>query len=156
MNPRASCSVKVAPGKEDAMEEARFEEVRAGDVMHPGVVFCLPQASLATVARIMAERRVHSVVVSDLDTPVSKRNWGVVSDVDLLRAAAEGIEGQTAGQVAKTELRTIAVDETLPQAARIMAEHGVTHLIVVDADGSRAVGVLSSLDLAMALATGNA
>jgi CBS domain-containing protein len=129
-----------------------FGKVRVGDVMHPGVVFCIPQATLRTVAQIMADRAIHSVVVSDLDAPVSGRNWGVISDLDLLRAAGGDPASQTAGQIAMTELRTIGVDETLPRAAEIMSRHGATHLIVVEADGSRAVGVLSSLDLARALA----
>jgi CBS domain-containing protein len=129
-----------------------FEKRRVGDVMHPGVVFCTPQATLRTVAQIMADRAIHSVVVSDLDAPVSRRNWGVISDLDLLRAAGGDPASQTAGRIARTELRTVGADETLPRAAELMSRHGVTHLIVVDADGSRAVGVLSSLDLAHALA----
>lgn len=43
-----------------------FEKARVSDAMHPGVVPCAGDTSLRTVARIMAERRIHSVAVSDL------------------------------------------------------------------------------------------
>ena len=37
-------------------------------------------------------------------------------------------------------------------AARVMAEHRVMHLIVVEGDPARAVGVISTLDLAGVMA----
>jgi CBS domain-containing protein len=116
-----------------------FENARAGDAMHPGVVSCTPETSLRTVAQIMAERHIHSVVVTDVSREASR--WGVVSDVDILRAAS---------------LPTVTVDEELARAAQVMAEHEVTHLIVVDAANASAVGVLSSLDIAGILAWGRA
>jgi crotonyl-CoA carboxylase/reductase len=137
---------------EDRPWRSPLREARVGDAMHPGVVFCTPETPLRTVARIMADRRIHAVVVSDLDMPVSKHRWGVVSDIDLLGAAQGDVGPRTAGEIARTVLRTISREDALADAARIMAEHGITHLVVVEADGSRAVGVLSSLDIAGALA----
>jgi CBS domain-containing protein len=48
---------------------------------------------------------------------------------------------------------TIAPDEQLERAAALMTRHGVAHLVVVDRVEQRPVGVVSSLDLAAALAT---
>jgi len=129
-----------------------FEKAQVCDAMHPGIVSCTRDTSLRTVARIMAERHIHSVVVSDLggDGP----NWGVVSDVDLLGAAEGDLDGLTAGRAAGTEAPTVAPDETLSRAAQVMAEHGVSHLIVVEA--GRAVGVVSTLDVAGIIAWGRA
>jgi CBS domain-containing protein len=128
-----------------------FEKARVSDAMRPGVVSCAPDTALRTVARIMAERHIHSVVISDLN---AESGWGLVSDIDLLGAAEGGIEGMSAGEVAGTELPAVAPDEDLSQAARTMKEHGVSHLIVVD--GGRAIGVISSLDVAGILAWGMA
>jgi CBS domain-containing protein len=90
--------------------------------------------------------------VSDLGSEVS--GWGVVADVDLLGAADGDLDTLTAGETAGTELPTVTPDETLSRAAQLMAEHGVSHLIVVE-DG-RAVGVVSTLDVAGIIAWGRA
>ncbi len=47
---------------------------------------------------------------------------------------------------------TIAPSESLDVAAQLMARTGVAHLVVVDPVERRPVGVLSTLDLAGALA----
>ncbi len=129
----------------------RFTKARVGDAMNPGVISCTPETSLRSIARIMVERSIHSVVIGGLRTRASARSWGVVSDLDLVRAIAGDLETQTAGAVAATDLPTVRRDESLQRAAQVMTEHEVSHLIVVDADGDQAVGVLSSLDLAGAL-----
>lgn len=43
-------------------------------------------------------------------------------------------------------------DERLERAAQLMAEHGVSHLVVVDAADGHPIGVLSTLDLAVVYA----
>jgi CBS domain-containing protein len=132
-----------------------FEKARVGDAMHPGVVSCTPDTPLRTVAQIMAQHHIHSVVVTDMSEGEAA-GWSVVSDVDVLRAASGDLDLQTAGAVAGTELPTVTVDEELSRAAQVMAEHEVTHLIVVDGATPSAVGVLSSLDIAGLLAWGRA
>jgi CBS domain-containing protein len=47
---------------------------------------------------------------------------------------------------------TCRPDESLARAAQMMAEHEVTHVVVVS--GERPIGVLSSLDVAASLARG--
>src|SRR5690242_9796763 len=44
-----------------------LERALVGDVMHPGVVSCPPETSLAGVARIMASHHIHAVVVSGIE-----------------------------------------------------------------------------------------
>jgi uncharacterized protein (DUF2267 family) len=41
-------------------------DIQVGEVMHPGIVFCVPQAPLRTVAQAMVERHIPAVVVSNL------------------------------------------------------------------------------------------
>ena len=78
----------------------------------------------------------------------------MVSDTDLLRAARNGIEGLTAGEIAATEPVTVEPSLALSEAVRLMDEHNTTHLIV--ADRGRPIGILSTLDLAGVLAWGRA
>ena len=124
--------------------------MRVGDVMHQGVLTCGRDESLATVARLMADHRVHCIVVTD-DLMHALSLWGVVSDLDLVAAASvRELEEQVAGAAAATPALVIAPDDTLRRAAQLMVEHAVTHLVVV-ARG-RPAGVISTLDIATALA----
>jgi CBS domain-containing protein len=131
------------------MSEGALAETPVSEVMRHGVLTCPPETPLPVVARMMAEHRVHSVVVTNLDG-VSETAWGIVSDVDVLRAAPEGGEELTASEIAATELLKVSPEETLEHAAQLMAEHEVTHLVVVS--GEKPIGVISSLDVAATIA----
>jgi CBS domain-containing protein len=127
------------------------------DAMRPGVMSCPPEASATTVARMMATHHIHAVVLNGLDIDPVRGDqliWGVVSDMDLIRAAREGISDLTAFDLAATEPLTVAPSLSLDAAARLMDEHRVSHLIVVEDE--RPVGVISTLDLAGVLARGDA
>lgn len=129
-----------------------FEKATVLDAMRPGLISCPPDTPFAHVARMMATYRIHAVVVSALGAePHEASAWGIVSDLDLARFANEAA-GQMAGSMARTEFVTVAPNESLERAAQLMSEHEVSHLVVVDPDDGRPVGVLSTLDLAGALA----
>jgi CBS domain-containing protein len=126
--------------------------IRVDETMHLGVLVCSRETPLSTVARAMAEHAVHAMVVSD-DLQDPSALWGVVSDLDLVAAASvRDLDEQTAGGTAATPALLIGGNDSLQRAAQIMTEHAVTHLIVVDPESTRPVGVLSTLDLARALA----
>lgn len=131
-----------------------LETLKVQDAMHEGVYTCSLYAPLSTVARIMAAHRVHAVVVwNEPARNEAAQLWGVVSDLDLIKmAATEDLTGRTAGGSAATPALMIPRYESLARAAQLMAEHEVTHLVVVDRTSTKPVGVLSTLDLAEALA----
>lgn len=118
------------------------------DVMHAGVFTCYFETPLATVARLMAAHQVHCVVglgdVTDDDTGV----WGLVSDRDIVAAAATDHVHRSAGTSAASEAVTIGPHETVRRAAEVMTEHGLSHLVVVEPGSDRPVGVISTLDIA--------
>lgn len=118
--------------------------VRVLDCMHPGIFSCSGDAPLGEVAGIMATHRVHAVAVTNGD---SERIVAVASDLDVIAAAASGKE-PTAGQIAATEPLAISANAPIQNAAQMMTEHGVAHLVVLDAAGGYPVGILSTLDLA--------
>jgi CBS domain-containing protein len=121
--------------------------------MHQGVITCGRDESLSIVAELMVRNRVHSVVVTD-DPGSGSALWGVVSDLDLVAAASvRDLDEQVAGGTAVTAALTISPAETLQRAAQLMTEHGTAHLIVVDGETLRPVGVLSTLDLAAAFSS---
>ena len=96
----------------------------------------------------MAKNRVHAVAITE---GTRGRPIGIASDLDVVAAAASG-EEPTAGQAACTEPVTVSADDSLSHAAQLMSEHGVHHLVVVDAAGGYPIGVLSTLDIAAAYA----
>jgi CBS domain-containing protein len=134
-----------------------FEHATVADVMHPGVMSCPPSAPLVSVAQIMAAHHVHAVVVGGIATDSVHGDhlvWGLISDMDLMLAAQSGIEGRTAKDITRSEAVTVDPSMSLAGAAQLMTERAGSHLIVVS--GGTPVGVLSSLDIAGALAWGRA
>jgi CBS domain-containing protein len=130
------------------------------DAMHHGVVSCAPGATLAEVAGMMTEHGIHGVVVNGVrrDATGSERLvWGLVSDLDLAEAVGVARTPEpTAGDLAATPAVVVAPDDLLADAARLMHDYDVHHLIVVAASDRRPVGVVSTLDVAAAVAAGRA
>jgi CBS domain-containing protein len=131
-----------------------IDHATVGAAMHPGIFSCAPEASLVEVASIMTTHRVHCVAVMALrpDGSGERRVWGIISDLDLVRAGIRGSAEVTASELAQEPV--ICVRETTPlrDAGEAMATHGVSHLVVVNAETQRPVGVLSTLDVAAMLA----
>lgn len=117
------------------------------DAMHHGIVTCPPSAGIREVAELLAEHSVHCAVVAE-PPGADAALWGIVSDIDLMRGLGSPVQ-LTAGNLAAMDIVTVAPGDDLQQAARLMAEHDVAHLIVVE-DG-QPTGVLSTLDVARAV-----
>ena len=121
------------------------------DAMHEAVYWCPTEAILSEVARIMAERRVHAVVVAD--DPSETTSLGVISDLDVIAAATvRDLDDQFAGGSAWKPALTVTPTDTLEIAAELMTRHGSAHLVVVDGSSGRPIGVLSTTDIVDALA----
>jgi CBS domain-containing protein len=127
--------------------QSPLAHVHVRDVMNTGILTTDPSTSLRVVARLMSEQRVHAVAVADPES--TRRPWGIVSTSDIVAAAAAGTTG-TAGEAARTETATVSSAEPVEYAAQIMAEKGLTHLIVVNPETGHPTGVLSSLDIVAA------
>ena len=129
-------------------------DLHVGEAMHRGVLTCDREASLLEVARVMAQRSIHCVVVAN-DSNDGGPFWGVVSDLDLVAAATvRDLDDQTAGGTAASPVVMVTPTETLERAAQLMTEHATSHLVVVDVGRLEPVGVISTLDIAAALADG--
>jgi CBS domain-containing protein len=127
-----------------------IDHVRVCDCMHRGIVSCPGDAPLGEVAALMSKHRVHAVAVTNGE---GQRPVGVVSALDVVAAIASGAE-PTARQAAATESISVSSRESLFRAAQLMAEHGVSHLVVLDSASGYPVGVLSTLDIAAVYAGG--
>ena len=96
-------------------------------------------------AKIMRDEDVGIVPIVDGDRLV-----GTITDRDIaIKVVAEGKDARstTVGQVASRDLVTVDPQQDLDEALRLMAEHQVRRLPVVEEDG-RLVGILAQADVA--------
>ena len=127
-----------------------LDSIRVAETMHRGVVTCRPEATLLTVARLLAAHRIHAVAVPPA---TEEESWNVVSDLDLATVLSDGLlDEATAGSVASAPTVFVDPDETLTRAAQLMREFETHHLIVLGRGTDRPVGIISTLDIADALA----
>jgi CBS domain-containing protein len=111
------------------------------DVMTADVLATEPGTALQEAARLMANRRVGAIIVLEGGSLA-----GIMTERDVLRAVATGIEPDAV--VSKWMTRTpetIESDDTTAHAAVLMDHGGFRHLPVVD--GGRVVGILSIRDI---------
>jgi len=134
-----------------------FETATVGDAMSHGVISCPPETPLRAVAKTMATYGVHAIFVlehADEDDEAPQL-WAVVSDLDLVAAAGLDLDTLTAGTTAVTPLVSVAADRSIVDAGVLMAQFGIAHLAVTDPASRRPVGVISTLDIARAVAAGH-
>ena len=132
-----------------------LETVRVADAMHAGLISCSPDTPLRAVARMMALYRVHAILVTahGADDLPGGGVWGVISDTDLLRAVRAGdLDDEVSRALASAPVPTVTTNDDLAHAAQLMADHDIAHLIVAEPHTARPIGVLSTLDVARALA----
>ena len=104
-----------------------------------------PGNSVVDAARIMKQEDAGVVPVTE-----NGRLTGMVTDRDIaIRVVAEGKDPQstTVREVASTDLVTVDPQQGLDEALRLMAQHQVRRLPVVEEDG-RLVGVVAQADVA--------
>jgi CBS domain-containing protein len=129
-----------------------LQDLRVIDVMHPGMISCPPETSLRTVARMMATYRVHAIV-THAQADSGDEQWGVVTDADLMRTAWNAdVDEVSAGQIAASPVLVVTTIDPLERVIQLMVEHEVAHVIAIERHSGRPLGVVSTLDVARALA----
>jgi CBS domain-containing protein len=133
-----------------------FEHATVADAMHPGILSCDAEATIAEVARIMSTHHVHCIVVRG--TPEDEADespvWGLISDFDLVRAGIRPDAPDTAAALARQPVISVATTAALRDAAELMMTKGTGHVVAVNPQTGHPVGILSTLDIAGVLAWG--
>jgi len=117
------------------------------DICNRQVVTVLADSTLADVARLMRKNHVGAVVV--VDGSDSRKPLGIVTDRDIvIEVVAQGQAASTlkAGEVMSESLATTKSDDDVSWALKIMRDHGVRRLPVVDGRGAM-VGIVALDDL---------
>ncbi len=127
------------------------------DAMHPGIMTCDPDAALTQVARMMASNHVHCIAVMGISHEHGESLvWGIISDLDVVRAGIDDSADQTAASIATSPIISVGPATPLREAAELMLANGTPHVLVIDPAKQRPVGMLSTLDVAGVLAWGEA
>jgi len=145
----------------------RFGEIRCADIMSRDVATISPQAPLREAwARLCAHRIKALPVVSE-----DRNVVGIITQTDFMENAAWGPHGelhfglgkrlrhamrprqglkQTVGEAMSAPVRTANPETPIARLVPMMADAGLHHLPVVDADG-RLAGIVTQSDLIAAL-----
>lgn len=140
------------------------------DVMTPSVISVTPDASVATAAHLMLQKRISGLPVIDELGHLA----GIVSEGDFLRRAEADtgrrrprwieffmgpgrladeyvrLSGRKVGDVMTREVRTVSPDAPLEEVVRLMERHNIKRVPVVD--NGKVVGIVTRANLLHAVA----
>ena len=134
-------------------DTSRLHRVSAADAMHRGVLSVPFQTPLTKVTQMMARYRIHCVVALEERGEYQTRYWGLIPAAELVRIATDGdLEDRTAGGSIQAPVYTVEPADSVHDAAQLMSDHEVDHVIVVDPVSDRPLGVISTLDVIQVLA----
>ena len=142
--------------------------MRIEDFMTRRVVTVTPDTSILAAAKLMLENHISGLPVVDTSAHVV----GIISESDLLRDDGKGVDGSPwlqmmvgpdalSGEPAQLGARkvgdvmtrgpvTVAPNASIAQACRLMEQHGIKRLPVVEND--TLVGLIARADLVRAFA----
>jgi len=119
-----------------------------GEISTPHHIEVTRDASVSEVARLMRTYEIGDVLVTSEDTGSAV---GIVTDRDVaVRVVGELLDPATtkAGDICTSDVVTIDATEEIQSAAKLMEEHSLRRLPLVDSSG-KPVGIISIDDLAM-------
>lgn len=119
----------------------------AKEIMHSGAQCVSEHETLDTAARMMRDLEVGSLPICGDDNKLK----GIITDRDIVvKCLAEGEDPSriTAGELAQGRPLVIRDSDDEDQVLRVMEQHRVRRLPVIDHDDHRLVGIISEADLA--------
>jgi len=134
--------------------------LRVKDIMTTDVTSATPDTTLREAIAILADNHVSGVPVvsggkvvgvfsaADLLAYITDQNEGPPSD--SLRHRRTSMDDVTVEELMTRELRSLAPNSTVEQAADFMRENQIHRVLVMD--GSRLVGIVTTTDVAKAVA----
>lgn len=123
----------------------RLQEPIRGLLRGP-LATCRPLSTLRELAAVLSDNLVGALVVGHPAEVI-----GIVSERDLVRAVADGLDldDDRVREVMSEPVETIDADAVLDDAARLMLRDEIRHLVVTE--GGVAVGIVSMRDVLAAM-----
>lgn len=102
--------------------------------------------SVLDVAKRMIERNISSIAITD----DKGRIIGILTERDVVKIVANGVPpgGITAGSLMSYPVLSIEKGSSVEDAARVMAQKKLRHLLVEDASNQELIGIITVTDLA--------
>ena len=124
--------------------------MKVKDLPHGRLLSVAPDASLAEVAKRMRTEDCDSLAIM-----ADKRLVGIITERDLVRAIADGVDPDQARaeMFMSSDPATVTADEDVSVVAVKMMALGIRHLPVLDEKGNP-VGLISARDLVKVLDSG--
>ena len=119
--------------------------MRICDIMHKGVIFCYPEDNLKTVAAMLEENKLRSVIVIHESGEV----WGLVSSFDVIKHYGRDLTAISAEQAMQPYKIDVDPQWPVEKAVDLMKKKRIQHLIIVDPHAGliRPIGILTSFDV---------
>jgi len=114
-------------------------------VMTKDPACCAPDTKLQEVAQMMVENDCGCIPVVEDGEPV-----GTITDRDICcRTVAEGKNplDLTAAEVMTSNVVSVTPDTTIDECCKVMEDHQIRRVLVVDADGA-CCGIIAQADIA--------
>jgi CBS domain-containing protein len=141
--------MSVKPG---GRQPGTLPGMKVDSILTPEVVRIERSATLESAARLMRERHVGALLVTE-DSPHRDRFAGIVTDRDIvLKGVAENLAARvsTVAEVMTPATASIELGAELTEALAVMRSRGVRRVLVMRADGGLA-GLVSLDDIVDAL-----
>jgi predicted transcriptional regulator len=119
------------------------------DYMNARMVMHDSKASVLELAKVMVERGVSSVAITDEEN--NNKVMGILTERDIVKSIAKGVppEGITAGSLMSSSILSIRKDQPIEEAALLMIRNKVRHLMVEDPSShNEVIGIITTTDLA--------
>jgi CBS domain-containing protein len=121
--------------------------MKSVDICNKRVVTAEASTTLIDIAKLMRKNHVGAVVV--VDEKDAKRPVGIVTDRDIVvEVVAAGQDPRTlkAGEIMSSSLATTSTEDDVSWTLKVMRDHGVRRLPVIDGQ-NRMVGIVALDDL---------
>lgn len=116
------------------------------DYMSTRMVTTSAKDSVLGIARKMADRDISSIAITDDKDRIA----GILTERDVVRAIARGMppDGIIASSLMSHPVITIEKGASVEDAARVMAQKKLRHLLVEDGVSQEILGIITITDLA--------
>lgn len=123
-------------------------KITVGDIMKSPVAATVPYSDVGYAREIMDKKEISAIVVVDEDDVRLDENKirGIVTSTDLRGVT----EATWVGKVMSNDLHLVSSDMDISEAAQVMMQYHVHHLLV--AEGGEIRGVISSMDFVKIIA----
>jgi len=113
--------------------------IQVKDFMTIPVVTTVPERDVAFVRELMERKEVHAIPIVEYNGDIEIK--GIITATDLIGITDETIKAK---DVMTRNLKTISPEMSAQEAARLMLEKGIHHLIVLKDD--QVAGIVSAMD----------